>query len=278
MEYMLKQHTVTCKSLIKKLEEEQILSKEEYLYLIQHKEEGKDILFERARRICDEIYGKAIYIRGLIEFTNICKNNCYYCGIRKDNNNCERYRLSKEEILNCADNGYSLGFRTFVLQGGEDGFFTDRILCDIVRAIKQKHPDCAIALSVGERSYESFKNLKKAGADRYLLRHETANPLHYEKLHPTEMRFSNRIQCLKNLKELGYQIGAGFMVGSPYQTEEDLAGELLFLKELNPKQRYEIPDQELYIKTNNREVTFIITIYSKNLQEPKVIRTKVNLK
>lgn len=235
MEYMRKQHMEITKNLIDKLEKEQTLNKEEYLYLIQNRENCKDYLFERASQTRDKIYGKEIYIRGLIEFSNICKNDCLYCGIRKSNFNCDRYRLSKEEILECSDYGYNLGFRTFVLQGGEDSFYTDELLCDIVRSIKEKYPDCAITLSLGERSYESYKLLKEAGSDRYLLRHETANKEHYQKLHPKEMSFDNRIQCLKNLKELGYQIGAGFMVGSPFQTEENLAEELVFLKNLDPQ-------------------------------------------
>ena len=235
MEYMRKQHMEITKNLIDKLEKEQTLNKDEYLYLIQNRENCKDYLFERASQTRDKIYGKEIYIRGLIEFSNICKNDCLYCGIRKSNSNCDRYRLSKEEILECSDYGYNLGFRTFVLQGGEDSFYTDELLCDIVRSIKEKYPDCAITLSLGERSYESYKLLKEAGSDRYLLRHETANKEHYQKLHPKEMSFDNRIQCLKNLKELGYQIGAGFMVGSPFQTEENLAEELVFLKNLDPQ-------------------------------------------
>lgn len=235
MAYMQKLPTVMCKELIEKLEKQKTLSKEEYLYLIQNRDACREFLFERASNVRDKIYEKKIYIRGLIEFTNICKNNCYYCGIRRGNLNCQRYRLTKEQILECATEGYNLGFRTFVLQGGEDKFFTDEILCNIIKDLKKKYPDCAITLSVGERSFESYKRLRQAGADRYLLRHETANPEHYKKLHPAEMDFNNRIQCLHNLKKLGYQIGAGFMVGSPYQTDEDLANEMMFLKELNPQ-------------------------------------------
>jgi len=235
MVYMQKQLIAMCEEFITKLEKQNTLSKEEYLYLIQNRESCKALLYEKARKICNKIYGNKIYIRGLIEFTNICKNNCYYCGIRRGNSNCQRYRLTKEQIIECADEGYHLGFRTFVLQGGEDSFFTDEILCDIVQSLKENYSDCAITLSVGERSFESYQKLKEAGADRYLLRHETANPEHYKKLHPAEMNFNNRIQCLYHLKKLGYQIGAGFMVGSPYQTEEDLANEMLFLKNLNPQ-------------------------------------------
>ena len=235
MEFMQKQLMETCKELIEKLNKNNILKREEYLYLIKNRSICSEYLFEKARVIRDKIYGKRIYIRGLIEFTNFCKNNCLYCGIRRDNANAERYRLSKEDILSCTDYGYELGFRTFVLQGGEDVFYSDEIMCDIVKNIKQRHPDCAITLSLGERDYNSYKALKEAGADRYLLRHETCSKSHYEKIHPKEMSFDNRINCIKNLKQLGYQVGCGFMVGSPYQTEDDLANELIFLKEINPE-------------------------------------------
>ena len=223
-----------CIELIDKLRKNTELSYDEYLYLIKNRDICKDYLYKNASEVRDNIYGKKVYIRGLIEFTNYCKNNCLYCGIRRDNKNIERYRLTKEEILECADAGYTLGFRTFVLQGGEDLYYTDEMLCEIIKEIKNNHPDVAVTLSIGERSFESYKKLKEAGADRYLLRHETADKLHYEKLHPEEMDFDNRIKCLEELKRLGYQIGAGFMVGSPYQTEENLASELIFLKKLNP--------------------------------------------
>lgn len=223
------------KELIDKLNKNHILEKEEYLYLIKNRDISSEYLFEKARNTRNKIYGKKIYIRGLIEFTNYCKNNCLYCGIRRDNKNAERYRLSKEDILYCTNMGYNLGFRTFVLQGGEDPYYSDEIMCDIVKNIKEKHPDCAITLSLGERSFDSYKKLKEAGADRYLLRHETATKSHYEKIHPKDMCFDNRIECLNNLKKIGYQVGAGFMVGSPFQTEENLAEELIFLKKLNPE-------------------------------------------
>lgn len=223
------------KELIDKLNNNHILEKEEYLYLIKNRDISSEYLFEKARNTRNKIYGKKIYIRGLIEFTNYCKNNCLYCGIRRDNKNAERYRLSKEDILYCTNMGYNLGFRTFVLQGGEDTYYSDEIMCDIVKNIKEKHPDCAITLSLGERSFDSYKKLKDAGADRYLLRHETATKSHYEKIHPKDMSFDNRIECLNNLKKIGYQVGAGFMVGSPFQTEENLAEELIFLKKLNPE-------------------------------------------
>ena len=175
-----------------------------------------------------------MYIRGLIEFTNYCKHDCLYCGIRRSNRCAERYRLTKEEILECCKEGYALGFRTFVLQGGEDPYFTDERLCDIVASIRKGYPDCAITLSVGEKSRESYQSYFDAGADRYLLRHETATPEHYSRLHPSELTFAQRRKCLFDLKEIGFQVGAGFMVGSPYQTTEHIIADLRFLQELKP--------------------------------------------
>lgn len=221
-------------NLIDKLDENGILAPEEYKLLIENRVVCADYLFEKARQARDKIYGRKIYIRGLIEFTNYCKNDCLYCGIRKSNKQAARYRLTKNDILLCCKEGYGLGFRTFVLQGGEDMFYTDEYLCEIISEIKNAYSDCAVTLSLGERSYESYKALKNAGADRYLLRHETADKQHYRKLHPENMSFENRMQCLENLKALGYQVGAGFMVGSPFQTADNLAEELMFLKKLNP--------------------------------------------
>jgi len=223
------------KELLGRLSEEGVLEAEEYLYLIRHREEARDFAAALARKKRDEYYGKRVFIRGLIEFTNYCKNNCYYCGIRAGNANCERYRLTPDEIIECADEGHSLGFRTFVLQGGEDPFYTDEVLCGVVKRIKDSCPDCAVTLSVGERSFESYRALREAGADRYLLRHETANRRHYESLHPVSMSFDNRQRCISDLKALGYQVGVGFMVGSPGQTELDLANELLYLKKVSPE-------------------------------------------
>lgn len=223
------------KELIDRLEVGEKLSFEEYLSLIKNRDEIRDYAYKRAAYVRDRIYGKRVFIRGLIEISNYCKNNCYYCGIRRDNKACKRYRLTPNEIVKCAENGYSLGFRTFVLQGGEDGYYTDDIVCDIINKIKKKHPDCAVTLSLGERTFESYKLLKEAGADRYLLRHETCNKAHYERLHPDKMSFKKRLKCLENLKALGYQVGAGFMVGSPFQTYEDLANEFLFLSKLKPQ-------------------------------------------
>lgn len=191
-------------------------------------------LFLRADRARRLYYGDEVFIRGLIEFTNYCKNNCYYCGIRRDNRKIDRYRLSKEEILSCCREGYGLGFRTFVLQGGEDPYFTDGRICEIVSDIRADYPDCAVTLSAGEKSRESYLAYFQAGAERYLLRHETADEGHYRKLHPAEMSLQNRKRCLYDLKEIGYQVGAGFMVGSPFQTTENLIQDVRFLQEIMP--------------------------------------------
>lgn len=224
------------KNLIDKLEKNQILSKEEFVRLLAISEKDDiDYLTERAKCIRDDIYGKRVFIRGLIEISNYCKNDCYYCGIRRSNKNAQRYRLSKEQILSCCENGYELGFRTFVMQGGEDAFFKDEVVYDIVSSIKERYPDCAVTLSLGERSTESYRKMKEAGADRYLLRHETFDNTHYNKLHPVELDPENRKRCLRDLKALGYQTGTGIMVGSPYQTLENIAEDLLFIKELNPE-------------------------------------------
>ena len=211
------------------------LTKEEYVELIRLAESDVQVreqLKEEAVRLQKKYYGTDVYTRGLIEFTNYCRNNCYYCGIRNGNRNAQRYRLTKEEILDCCANGYELGFRTFVLQGGEDPYYTDEKLAEIVREMRVLYPECAITLSVGEHSKETYRLWKEAGADRYLLRHETASDELYQKLHPTEMKLSERKQCLYDLKELGYQVGAGFMVGAPGQQISDLAEDLVFLKEL----------------------------------------------
>ena len=224
------------KELISKLSKDHSLTLEEYELLISERtEEAADELRRLAVETRKKHYGNSVYIRGLIEISNICKNDCLYCGIRRSNRDCERYRLTKEQILSCCDEGYALGFRTFVMQGGEDAYFTDERLCDIVSAIKSKYPDCAVTLSMGERSRESYERLYAAGADRYLLRHETATAEHYEKLHPSEMRFEERMRCLRDLKDIGFQTGCGFMVGSPYQTYADIARDLKFIEEFKPQ-------------------------------------------
>ena len=192
------------------------------------------MLAERAVAVRKQIYGNAVFTRGLIEISNICKNDCLYCGIRRSNNHCQRYRLTFEDIIDCCREGYELGFRTFVLQGGEDGFYNDGVLCNLISAIKTDHPDCAVTLSLGERSRESYQRLYDAGADRYLLRHETADAVHYGMLHPKELSFENRMRCLYDLKDIGYQVGCGFMVGSPGQTCAHLAKDLKFIEDFKP--------------------------------------------
>ncbi len=210
-------------------------SDQELTEILEEKSEERQLALAReADAVRREIYGNEVYVRGLIEFSNICKNNCYYCGIRAENAKAERYRLSKEEIMLCCREGYELGFRTFVLQGGEDPYFTDEKVCEIVSAIRENYEDCAITLSVGEKSRESYQAYYDAGANRYLLRHETANQEHYGKLHPASMTLENRKRCLYDLKEIGYQVGSGFMVGSPFQTTENLIEDLRFLEELQP--------------------------------------------
>lgn len=220
-------------NLVDKLFETGDLSDDELKILIES-DEFNEPLAEAADIRRRENYGDKVYIRGLIEFTNYCRNNCYYCGIRRDNKKAERYRLTKDEILLCCDEGYRLGFRTFVMQGGEDPYYTDEMICDIVSKIKSRYPDCAVTLSIGEKPRESYQAFFDAGADRYLLRHETADPEHYSKLHPEAMSLENRKRCLFDLKEIGYQVGSGFMVGSPYQTTENLISDLRFLQKLQP--------------------------------------------
>lgn len=223
--------------IAQKFLENQNLKKEEFVELIRCADdlETREALAERAVEIRKKYYGDKVYTRGLIEFTNYCKNDCYYCGIRRSNRNAKRYRLTEEEILACCENGYELGFRTFVLQGGEDPYYTDERMEQIIRRMKEQYPECAVTLSIGERSMESYRRFREAGADRYLLRHETADEAHYRTLHPEEMSLQNRLECLRNLKALGYQVGAGFMVGSPNQTAECLAEDLFFLKDLEPQ-------------------------------------------
>ncbi|MDR0531455.1 MAG: [FeFe] hydrogenase H-cluster radical SAM maturase HydE [Oscillospiraceae bacterium] len=202
--------------------------------LSHHSDEDSAYLFYKARAARERVYGKAVYLRGLIEFSSHCKNDCYYCGLRRSNANAARYRLSQAEILDCCAQGYALGFRTFVLQSGEDPYYHDARMAAIVLEIRQTYPDCAITLSLGERSRESLQALFDAGADRYLLRHETANAAHYARLHPPELRLSSRVECLRDLRDIGYQVGCGFMVGSPGQTIDCLLDDLAFLAEFQP--------------------------------------------
>lgn len=226
---------MTNTELIDKLKDGKPLTREEYIQLIStHTENDMRYLSDSASQVRDKYYGRDIYLRGLIEFSSCCKNDCLYCGLRRSNANAQRYRLTDGEILECCREGYSLGYRTFVLQSGEDPHFTDDMICKIVSAIKSEFPDCAVTLSIGEKSRESYQAYFDAGADRYLLRHETADGAHYSRLHPTELTAENRQRCLYDLKDIGYQVGTGFMVGSPYQTAENLADDMLFIRRLQP--------------------------------------------
>ena len=227
--------TAELKELIHKLISNRSLTLKEYEKLITERDDDVyTVLQKEALRLRHKIYGNRIFIRGLIEISNYCKNDCFYCGIRKSNKSCSRYRLTKQEILSSCENGYTLGFRTFVLQGGEDHYFNDDYLCELINEIKTTYSDCAVTLSLGERTEKSYLLLFEAGADRYLLRHETADNQHYTKLHPENMNLESRLECLKSLKKIGFQVGCGMMVGSPYQTAEALAKDLKFIEEFQP--------------------------------------------
>jgi biotin synthase len=218
-------------NIVNKLRQNRDLSADDLKALIES-DEIEDELFKAADHVRRENYDTAVYIRGLIECTNYCRNNCFYCGIRCDNKNLERYRLTKEEVLSCCHAGYELGFRTFVLQGGEDLIFAG-VIAEIVKDIKTAYPDCAVTLSFGEMpSY--FQAWFDAGADRYLLRHETADTTHYQLMHPNNMCYETRKNCLMELKKIGYQVGAGFMVGSPHQTVDMIIADLRYLQDLKP--------------------------------------------
>ncbi|MGN0499438.1 MAG: [FeFe] hydrogenase H-cluster radical SAM maturase HydE [Acutalibacteraceae bacterium] len=227
--------TITIHNITDRLAQSGFLSFDDFRAIVRCEDKQEiEYLFSKSRDQAKRYYGNKIFVRGLIEFTNHCKNDCLYCGIRASNKNAKRYRLSAEEILDCCKNGYSLGFRTFVLQGGEDMHYSDDDFVSIIKTIKSLYPDCAVTLSIGERSRSSYERYFDAGADRYLLRHETADCGHYRKLHPDKMSFENRMRCISDLKEIGYQTGVGFMVGSPYQTEESIYKDLQFIKEIQP--------------------------------------------
>lgn len=222
--------------LLDRVESAQPMAHADWLWLLEHRETmDRPALYDRARAVREREFGFGIHTRGLIEISSFCKNDCYYCGLRRSNAHASRYRLTKEQILDCCETGWKLGFRTFVLQSGEDAYYTDERMCDIVSEIHRRYPEAAITLSLGERSEESYRRLKEAGADRYLLRHETATDAHYRMLHPPELLLEHRKECLFTLKRLGYQVGAGFMVGSPGQTNADLARDFQFLDELQPQ-------------------------------------------
>ncbi len=223
------------KQIIDRLEKAECLTRDEWILLLSgYRDEDRVYAAEKARRIAGRYFGNRIYIRGLIEFTGFCKNNCYYCGLRRENEKAQRYRLTEEEILSCCEQGYKLGFRTFVLQGGEDAWYTDARIEQIIRLIKGRWPDCALTLSIGEREEASYRLFYEAGADRYLLRHETGDRAHYGRLHPPEMSFDHRKDCLRALKKTGFQTGCGFMVGSPGQCAQTLAEDMLWIQELRP--------------------------------------------
>lgn len=223
-------------SIVDHIRTERDISREELeAILATDDKDSIEELRSQAREVATSVYGNKIFMRGLIELSSHCKNDCLYCGLRRSNTNASRYRLTDDEIFQCCATGYRLGFRTFVMQGGEDGWFDDKRMCRIVSTIRQQYSDCAITLSLGERSRESYQALFDAGANRYLLRHETASPEHYARLHPSEMSWQNRIDCLWTLKEIGYQVGCGFMVGSPFQTIDTLYADLQFIRELQPQ-------------------------------------------
>ncbi len=228
--------TMTNLERIERLRADTILPPEDLLALLGPlAPEEEEALKAAAREVREAHYGKDVYLRGLIEFTNYCRCNCYYCGIRAGNREASRYRLDEESILTCCARGYLLGFRTFVLQGGEDLFFTDEKLCRLVRAIKERHPDCAVTLSVGERERASYEAFFEAGADRYLLRQETSDPAHYRFLHPEPQTIENRKRCLQDLKEIGYQVGCGIMLGSPGQTKDHILQDLYYMHDFGPQ-------------------------------------------
>jgi len=222
--------------VVKALLDGERLKKDQFLYLLENRDlESDELIFEKAREKTVASYGDRIFLRGLVEITNVCKNDCLYCGIRASNSKCERYRLTKADVLDCVKMGAEIGFKSFVFQGGEDPHFDDALLCELVRQTKELCPGCAVTLSMGERSRESYKALKDAGADRYLLRHETADSEHYSRLHPKNMNLKNRMDCLYTLKELGYQTGCGMMVQSPFQSNENLACDLEFIASFQPQ-------------------------------------------
>ena len=223
------------KNIVDELKNTQSITKEQFVYILERGDKDDlEYLYAAAREVSEKVFHKEVYLRGLIEFSNYCKNDCYYCGIRCSNRKADRYRLTEEEILSCCDIGEKIGFKTFVLQSGEDPYFTDDRICDIVRAIKKAHPDCAVTLSIGEKTKESYQKYYDAGADRYLLRHETANEEHYSKLHPESMSGAYRKQCLFDLKEIGFQVGCGIMVGTPHQTVDNIYEDIVFMQELQP--------------------------------------------
>jgi len=224
------------KDRILRLREQRVLPEEDFETLLATMDpDDEQFLYQNAREVREQIYGKEVYLRGIIEFSSFCRNDCYYCGIRKSNRKARRYHLTKEQILSCVEDGYRLDFRTFVLQSGEDLSYSEQDICDIVSSIRSRHPDCAVTLSIGEKTKEEYQAYFDVGAQRYLLREETADPAHYARLHPAELSLAHRLQCLWDLREIGYQVGCGIMVGSPYQTWQNVITDLLFMRDLQPQ-------------------------------------------
>ena len=227
---------MTNSEIIEKLNRERALSFDEWVRIFDSWDaDDLGYAMDMAREIAVSRFGKKIYFRGIIEFTNVCRNNCYYCGIRAGNSNCVRYRLDEEDLLKCCADGYAHGFRTFVLQGGEDPYYTQDVMCGIVRRISEEYPDCAVTMSIGELDRDYYQALYDAGARRYLLRHETADAAHYALLHPASMRLESRMRCLKDLKEIGFQTGCGIMIGSPHQNARYLAEDMMFMEDFKPE-------------------------------------------
>jgi len=221
--------------LINKLIGDNDLNAEETFLLLEGLDElGREMLYSAARKLCDKIYGRKVFMRGLVEFSNYCKNDCLYCGIRRSNAGAHRYRLTPETILECCSTGHSMGFRTFVLQSGEDEWWDENRMSALISDMRRSFPDSAITLSIGEKSRKTYQKYFNAGADRYLLRHETADECHYMKIHPSDMSWSRRMKCLNDLREIGFQVGAGCMVGSPFQKTEHLVKDLMFFKKFDP--------------------------------------------
>ncbi|MCL2191878.1 MAG: [FeFe] hydrogenase H-cluster radical SAM maturase HydE [Treponema sp.] len=226
----------TARHLVDTLKKNGTLSREEFKTLLTTEDnDTQEYLSSCARELATANFGKDVYLRGLIEFSNYCKQNCLYCGLRRDNRDLERYRLTKEEILECCKEGHRLGFRTFVLQSGEDEYYTTKKMVEIIHAIRIEYPDCAITVSVGEKDEDTYRAYYNAGANRFLLRHETISPEHYRKLHPPGMEIETRKECLYRLKDIGFQTGSGIMVGSPFQTVDNIIDDLYFLAELKPE-------------------------------------------
>lgn len=223
------------KCIIDRLREKHKLEPEQYRALLTMRDpQDVEYLMSQAREVAQLKFGKHVFLRGLIELSNVCRNDCLYCGIRRSNHQVARYTLTREQVLACCEQGYEIGFRTFVLQGGEWSEEQSKWIADLIAEIRQHWPDCAITLSLGEHPKETYALWREAGADRYLLRHETHNSRLYGLLHPKGMTIGNRLQCLDWLKQLGFQVGAGIMVGSPFQSLKTIVEDIQYLIEFQP--------------------------------------------